>query len=162
MQNTTFAVYEPLESLCCLLLIPKNHFQGVRKGNFSIEEVNYSKSQQIFHDLPEFWLKRLLIQTWILFQISWISYQDRINDLKSKTVRSLLKLLLIDRNDVTSTGRFVWVQYSKFQYVENTISEPLDFKIFWGRTSKTPQQTHTSGVSLQRSPPPPIEIVLRL
>lgn len=38
-------------------------FPGVRKGDFSIEEVNYSKSQQIFHDLPEFWLKRLLIQT---------------------------------------------------------------------------------------------------
>lgn len=89
-------------------------FPGVRKGNFSIEEVNYSKSQQIFHDLPEFWLKRRLIQTCILFQISWISYQDRINDLKSKTVRSLLKLLLIDCNDVTSTGRFVWVQYSEF------------------------------------------------
>ena len=129
-------------------------FPGVRKGNFSIEEVNYSKSHQVFHDLPEFWLKRRLIQTCILFQISWISYQDRINDLKSKTVRSLLKLLLIDCNDVTSTGRFVWVQYSEFQYVENTISEPLDFKIFWGRTSKTPQQTHTSGVSLQRPLPP--------
>lgn len=89
-------------------------FPGVRKGNFSIEEVNYSKSHQVFHDLPEFWLKRRLIQTCILFQISWISYQDRINDLKSKPVRSLLKLLLIDCNDVTNTGRFVWVQYSEF------------------------------------------------
>ena len=38
-------------------------FPGVRKGNFSIEEVNYSKSQQVFRDLPEFWLKQRLIQT---------------------------------------------------------------------------------------------------
>ena len=46
--------------------------------------------------------------------------------------------------------------------VENTISEPLDFKIVWERTppNPPPQQTRVSGASFQAQSPP-VEIALR-
>ena len=39
--------------------------------------------------------------------------------------------------------------------VENTISEPLDFKLFWGRWPQTPRD---SGARFQGPPPPPLQL----
>ena len=52
--------------------------------------------------------------------------------------------------------------------VENTISEPLHFKLFWGQCPQNPpspahppEQTHISSASFQAPSPTAIEIVLR-
>ena len=55
-------------------------------------------------------------------------------------------------------SRFIQANYFKKYLAENavnTISEPLDFKIFWGECSETPLQTRTSGPRFQ---PPHLEI----
>ena len=53
---------------------------------------------------------------------------------------------------------FIQANYFKKYLAENavnTISEPLDFKIFWGGCPQTPLQTRASGTRFQ---PPHLEI----
>ena len=55
-------------------------------------------------------------------------------------------------------SRFIQANYFKKYLAENavnTISEPLDFKIFWGGCPQTPLQTRASGARFR---PPFLEI----
>ena len=96
----------------------------------------------------------------LCFVVSYLTAFERI--CKVSRVCKRWHSLIKSSSQVWKCVNFAWLiiqaNYFKKYLAENTvntISEPLDFKIFWGGCPQTPLQTRASGARFQPAPPPP-------